>query len=173
MAYFYFDFSDSEKQRSENLIRSLITQLSFQASSCPDSLATLYSQNQNGQRHPTIQSLMMTLKDIVIGFERVYVILDALDECEDREELVALIKEIHDWKLGKLNMLATSRAERDIEDGIGPLVSARINLQSSQVNADIQIHIRERLENDTKLKKWSAKVHGEIEAVLMEGAHGM
>ena len=89
MAYFYFDFGDSEKQRSENLIRSLITQLSFQTSSCPDSLAALYSQNQNGQRHPTIQSLMMTLKDIVRGFERVYMILDALDECdEDRKSVV-------------------------------------------------------------------------------------
>ena len=115
----------------------------------------------------------MTLKDIVGGFERVYVILDALDECEDREQLIALIEEIHDWKLGKLNMLATSRAERDIEEGIGPHVSARINLHSSQVNADIQIHIRERLQNDPKLKKWSAKVHGEIETALMEGAHGM
>ena len=173
MAYFYFDFGDSEKQRSENLIRSLITQLSFQTSSCPDSLATLYSQNQNGQRHPTIPSLMMTLKDIVRGFEHVYVILDALDECEDREQLLGLLEEIRNWKVGKLNLFATSRAERDIEDGIGPHVSARINFHNSQVNADIQIHIQERLENDPKLKKWSAKVHGEIEAVLMEGAHGM
>ena len=115
----------------------------------------------------------MTLKDIVKGFERVYVILDALDECEDREQFLGLIEEIRDWKVGKLNMLATGRAERDIEDGIGPHVSARINLHSWQVNADIQTHIRERLENDPKLKKWSAKVHGEIEAVLMEGAHGM
>jgi hypothetical protein len=116
---------------------------------------------------------MVTLKHIIGGFEHVYVVLDALDECQDRERLLPLVEEIMNWKIGKLHLLATSRAERDIADHIGPLVTAQINLRSTLVDADIQIHLRERLRNDSKLKKWPVKVHEQIEVVLTEGAHGM
>jgi hypothetical protein len=173
ITYFYFDFGDTEKQQSKNLIYSLITQLSFQSLSCPESLVALYSQNGKGQRWPTTEAFMATLKHIIGGFQHVYVIVDALDECQDRDQLLSLIEEIVGWKLGKLHMLATSREEQDIEDCLGPLVSAQISLHVAQVNIDIQSYLRERLENDPKLKKWPAKVHGEIEATLMEGAHGM
>jgi hypothetical protein len=173
IAYFYFDFGDTEKQRSDSLICSLITQLSAQASSCPDALKTLYSHNLNGERKPNMEGLMATLKHIIGGFEHVYVVLDALDECRDREQLLALVEEVVNWKIGELHILATSRVERDIADCIGPLVTAQINLHQTLVDADIQTHLRERLRNDPKLKRWPAKVHEQIEAALMEGAHGM
>ena len=116
---------------------------------------------------------MITLKDIIESFEHVYVILDALDECRDREQLLALVEEVVNWKIGKLHILATSRMERDIADCIGPLVTAQVNLHSTVIDADIRTHLRERLRNDLKLKRWPAKVHEQIESALMEGAHGM
>ena len=173
IAYFYFDFNDTEKQRSDNLIRSLVTQLSAHSLSCPDTLKTLYSQNLSGQQQPNTEGLMVTLKHIIGGFKQVYVVLDALDECRDREQFLALVEEIVNWKIGKLHILTTSRAEQDIADCIGPLVTAQINLCSTLVDADIQTHLHERLRNDSKLKRWPVKVHEQIEAVLMEGAHGM
>ena len=173
IAYFYFDFNDAEKQQSDNLICSLITQLSLQSPSCPDALAALYSQNQDGQRQPTTESLMTTLKSILRGFQHAYVILDALDECGDREQLLSLIEDITEWKLGTLHMLTTSRKEQDIDDCLGPLVSAKINLESALVNVDIQTHLHERLRNDAKLKKWPTKVHEQIEVALMKKADGM
>ena len=173
VAYFYFDFNDSQKQQSENLICSLITQLSFQSPSCPDALATLYSQYENGERRPTTESLMITLKSILGGFQHAYVIVDALDECGDREQLLALIEDITEWKLGGLHVLITSRKERDIDDCLGPRVSAQINLHSALVNVDIQTHLCERLRNDPKLKKWPTKVHKQIEVALMDKADGM
>ena len=173
IAYFYFDFGDTEKQRSDSLICSLITQLSAQTSSCPDALKALYSHNLNGERKSNMEGLMVTLKHIIGGFEHVYVILDALDECRDQEQLLVLVEEIVNWKIGKLHILATSRVERDIADCIGLLATAQINLHSTLVDADIQTHLRERLRNDSKLKRWPAKVHEQIEAALMEGAHGM
>jgi hypothetical protein len=173
MAYFYFDFNDTEKQQSANLIHSLITQLSSQSSSCPHTLAVLYSQSLDGQRQPTMESLLASLKFILEGFQHVYVILDALDECGDREQLLALVEEITEWKHATLHILVTSRKERDIEDCLIPQVSAQINLDSALVNADIQTHVHERLRNDSKLKKWPKKVHVQIEAALMEGAQGM
>ena len=173
IVYYYFDFSDTLKQSSDSLIRSLITQLSSQSTICPEALKSIYSQNLNGQRQPTTEDLVVGLKHIVGSFQHVYVIIDALDECRDREQLLPLIEAIIGWKLGNLHMLATSRQERDIEECVGPLASAQINLHSVQVNTDIHTHLRERLQSDPKLKKWPAKIHGQIEAALMDGAHGM
>ena len=116
---------------------------------------------------------MITLKHIVGSFQHVYLIIDALDECRDREHLLLLIEEIIKWKLGKVHILATSHEERDIEDCVGPLVSAQINLHSVEVNVDIHTPIYERLRNDPKLKKWPSKIHSQIETALTKGAHGM
>src|ERR1700736_2400935 len=103
IAYFYFDFSNAQKEQSENLIRSLTEQLSSQCSLCPESLAALYSQSLDGQRQPSIEGLMIALKHIIGSFQHVYVIVDALDECQDRAQLLVVIEEINDWQLGTLH----------------------------------------------------------------------
>ena len=125
------------KQGSKNLLCSLITQVSSKSSSCPEALKTLFSQNSDGQQQPNIEGLMITLKHIIESFQHVYVIIDALDECTDQEQLLQLIEEIIEWRLGNLHILATSCKECDIEDCVGPLVLAQINLHSVQVNEDI------------------------------------
>ena len=171
--YFYFDFSDTKKQRYENLICSMIAQLSMQSTNTPEALNTIYSRCQEGQQQPTVADLVLALQHMLKDFHQIFIILDALDECTERERLLRLIKEIVDWKLEKLHILTTSRREKDIEEALKPLITGQICIQSALVDADIQIHIHERLQNDTKLRMWPEKVKIEIEAMLMDKAHGM
>lgn len=171
--YFYFDFNDIKKQSHENLIRSLVAQLSLQSSNTSDALNMMYSRCQEGEEQPTTDALELTLQLMLGDIRQTFIILDALDECTEREELLGLIKRIFGWKLEKPHILATSRRERDIEETLEPLITGQACCQSSLVNADIQIHIRERLHNDPKLRKWPIKVRKEIEATLINGAHGM
>jgi hypothetical protein len=171
VAYFYFDFNDKRKQNHENLIRSLITQLSIQNASPPKALEALYAINQNGHQQPSHQGLVETLKVILRLFPKTYIILDALDECTDREELLELIEEMNRW--GAVQILATSRKEKDIEEALHPLVTCQICIQDAQIDDDIKLYIRQRLQNDSKLKKWPLMVQREIEESLMDGANGM
>ena len=173
VVYFYFDFNDAEKQKHGNLLRSLIVQLSMQSLNIPESLEVLFLRSQDGQQQPTIGALTSTLKHILENFQQTFIILDALDECKEREELLGLVESIVDWKLEGLHILATSRVVREIEVSLEPLVTAQICIQSAIINADIHIHIRERLQNDIKLRKWSTNIQTEIESVLMNGADGM
>jgi hypothetical protein len=172
VAYFYFDFNDNKKQQHENLLRSLIVQLSTQSAKLPESLDALFACSQDGQQRPTTDALALTLQHVLGGFQQTFIILDALDECKEREELLGLIEDIVNWKLDKLHILATSRRGRDIEETLEPLVTGQVCIQSALVNADIHVHICERLQNDPKLK-WPEHVQGEIEKALMNGAHGM
>jgi hypothetical protein len=104
---------------------------------------------------------------------KTYIILDALDECTDREELLEFIQEINGWKVGNLHILATSRNERDIEAALKPILTSQISIQDVQVNDDIKLYIRQRLCDDPKLKEWPTRVKGEIEEALLGGAQGM
>src|ERR1700727_936745 len=115
LGYFYFDFRDPAKQGYENLVRSLIEQFAGRGTGTPESLRTLFSQHRDGARQPTVKVLVEALREIVCGFQQTYIIVDALDECSEREKLLVLIEDIMGWKLSTLHILATSRKEQDIE----------------------------------------------------------
>ena len=177
VVYFYFDFNDLEKQQHEKMICSLITQLSIQSASTPQSLESLFSSKMNGKQQPVAGELLMTLQQIIQEFDETFIILDALDECKERQELLTDIDEIAGWKNEKLHMLATSRRENDIEESLEPLVNdqEKICIQSALVNDDIRAYILERLRSDRRLRRWQKKpqVQQEIERTLMDKADGM
>ncbi|KAA6409051.1 MAG: vegetative incompatibility het-e-1 [Lasallia pustulata] len=177
VAYFYFDFNDVEKQKSDKMIRSLITQLSRQSKKKLNKLEALFASCNNGGRQPDVEGLLTVLKEVVEGFDETYIVLDALDECSDREELLECIEEIQGWKLRQFHMLVTSRWLIDIKESLEPLTEprGRICIQSALVNADIRTYVHEKLQNDRCLKRWSSKpeVQEEIETALMQKADGM
>ena len=107
------------------------------------------------------------------SFQQLYIVLDALDECTEREELLKFLETIAGWNNNKLHIIATSRREGDITDALDPWVTNQVCIQSELVSADIRTYIHEKLQNDRKLKAWPSTVQSEIEATLMDGAHGM
>ena len=173
--YFYFDFNDAEKQQSENMIRSLICQLSMY---CADSvLHNLYSSCSNGRRQPSGEVLLDTLHQMMTSLGDIYVILDALDECAERDELLTDVEEVVSWKDTDLHLLITSRRETDIEETLTPLSDRqhRIAIQGASVDADISTYIHKRLQIDRKLKRWQKhpNVQTEIKEMLARKADGM
>lgn len=111
------------------------------------------------------------------SLEDTYIILDALDECAERDELLTDLEAIISWEDASLHVLTTSRREKDIEEVLTTLSDTRnrISIQSALVNADIRTYIHYRLQIDRKLKKWQKlpKVQLEIEDTLMRKADGM
>lgn len=131
----------------------------------------------NGERQPTSDTLLITLRQMIQEFDETFVILDALDECKERQNLLEDIDEIIAWKIGKLHILATSRRENDIIESLEPLLSDKniICIQSELVTDDIRTYIHERLRTDRRLRRWQKKpeVQREIETTLMGKSHGM
>ena len=177
VAYFYFDFNDPQKRLPELMVKSLTTQLSQQCTRIPTALKILFSSCENGERQPSLDVLLQVLQQTIQEFPCSYIILDALDESIDRAELMEILETMADWKLEKLHIMVTSRKERDLESSLECLVEEHntICLQSKVVDNDISTYVHHRLCDDKKLRKWynNAEIRQEIEAVLMEGAHGM
>jgi hypothetical protein len=176
-AYFYFDFSDAQKQNSELMLRSLLSQLLQRSIVVPKGVDALYSSCDNGQREPSGHDLLEVTQQAAQEFTQVYVVLDALDECTQRSELMSMLETVAGWKLNNLHLLMTSRKERDIEWSLKSYVKEEntVCLQSDLVDQDIQRYVQQRLHDDKSLVKWNkeAAVRQEIEAALMSGARGM
>jgi Cdc6-like AAA superfamily ATPase len=159
------------------MIRSLLSQLSSFYPSIPTALEALFSSHQNGNRQPQTDALETTVEAITERFERVFLVLDALDECEDRQVLLNFIDRFMNWKSGKLRVIATSRKIKDIEDFFKPKLDdeKRLSIQNEKVDEDIRSYIHEKLQNDRRFERWQKEpnVQEEIEKKLMEKADGM
>lgn len=173
IAYFYFDFNDSDKPGTEKLIRSLIVQLLAQSSDLPEPLLSAFSRSQSGQKQPTLTDMRDILRHMLDRFDTTYILLDALDECTDPEELLDFIEALMNWNVHNLHLLATSRKENDIATSLGPLVTHEQCIQGPLVDADIRHHILKSISGDVKLRMWPAHVQKEIEDALTRGANGM
>ncbi|KAF8499924.1 hypothetical protein JB92DRAFT_2677543, partial [Gautieria morchelliformis] len=172
VAFFYFDFNNKDTQ-PDAVLRSLVVQLSLQCASTPSALAALFSRSADGRRSPSPEELMSTLKVLVEGFQIVYIVFDALDECSERNTFLTLLREVVSWGLGSLHLLVTSRKERDIEETLSSLVSHQVHMDDSLVDGDIQIHVSRTLGDDIKFSLCSAGEKEKIKTTLIEGAHGM
>jgi len=171
-SYFYFDFNDSAKQQVENLLRCIIKQLCFGREKLSDMIEKMHIQHGKG-RALSLQTLLAAFVSALDDLESAYIIIDALDECTERDKLLDLLIDIAERKIKKLHVLVTSRKERGIQIALDSIVLGNISLDSSKVDDDITLHVRQRIKKSRQLNRWSDEVKLEIETTLVDGAHGM
>lgn len=174
VAYFYFSFTDTAKQECCSMVSSLLEQLAAQVDITLECLVSLHRTYQRSK--PPADTLQKCLQTLVteMPFLRVYIIVDAIDEIPHtagREEACSLLEELS--QNAKAHVLMTSRREYDITEYMSECNSAvDISIQNAEVDHDILLYVREQLNQDKKLKKWSA-LHSEIEETLSRKADGM
>jgi hypothetical protein len=159
------------------MLKSLVLQLACLSGPGEQELRALYSSCNQGTRQPMDEELLVTLKVMIELHTNIYLILDALDECSQREELLEVIEAILGWKIGKLHFLATSRKELDIEEAFKYYLTPRqfMCIQSHLVDSDIRSCVKHQIRRDRRFKRWQNKpeVQIEIEESLMRKASGM
>jgi Cdc6-like AAA superfamily ATPase len=112
---FYFDFRDQRTQSVVHMLYSFLAQLSEDG--VPKEIQRLYESCSHGNRDASFSQLQETFLSITkrIASEQrrtTYLVLDALDECEDRKTLMEVMTDM--FQSASVNVLATSRKEPDI-----------------------------------------------------------
>ena len=142
----------------------------------PKVLVNLYAQCGDGHREPTVADLQNTLQGMLNGFSSTFIILDALDECTEREKLLNWIQTVilenleKDIKLG-LHLIVTSCPEQEIEDKLKSYHN--LDLVKESENHDLVTYLDYQLQNDSDLKKWNSDTQEQIKLTLMKQADGM
>ena len=162
IAYFYFDFNDSHKQEYGTLMASLIDQLFGRLDGIPKALGDLYDSYGKGLTAST-EGLRGVLQDLLRIFQNVYIILDALDECRQRGQILELIRGMSSWQNCSIHLLVTNRKETDIKEVLDLIPTKEISLNSSAVDLDIERYIRAEIQANWRLKRWPEEAKEEIE----------
>jgi hypothetical protein len=81
IAYIYCNFRQKDKQKAQDLLASLLKQLSHR-SSLPDSVKSLYDKHRDKRTRPSIDEVSRALQSVAAIYSRVFIIVDALDECQ-------------------------------------------------------------------------------------------
>jgi NACHT domain len=170
-AYFYFDFSDAEKQTVSNMLCSFISQLSTTYLS--GNVDELYKKCNNGQQRPYVDDLVKTLVSLFSESHRTYLIVDAMDECSERPQLLNSLRKITQTAPEHANLLVTSREEYDISNGLRGVISKSINLECGGLDSDIDIYIRRFLDNDEDWRNETPELKKEVQEALVKKANGM
>lgn len=179
--FFYFDFSDANKQSHRSMVCSFIWQMIEQAAEIKDESTVLKHELhacQDGYREASPEQLYEILYDLVEKFTDVFVVIDATDESTEKDRVLHFINALLDNCKNKIHFLVTSRTENDLSDSRLRHLSYESNkivLQKKTVSHDITHYVRQRLKFDKHFEKWSNLPHicGTIEIEILKKSEGM
>jgi hypothetical protein len=112
---------------------------------------------------------------LIIKFQQVYILLDALDESPRygaRELVLDVIEAMRKWTLPGLHLFVTSRDEPDIRESLSPFVEQEVIMKNAEIDQDIVDFISNRLDTDPKVRKWWP-YRDRIQQALAERAQGV
>ena len=119
----------------------------------------------------TISRLLDLVRRAAPRFMRVYLVLDGLDECENRSELLELLPTLASDD--GFHVFVASRQEVDIEEALPNADVISLDLQTDDVHSDIKLHINHELENRRQLARLPKELKDEIQETLESKASGM
>jgi hypothetical protein len=172
--FFYFDTRDQDKVQYHSFVCSLLCQLAEKATEKENGYALkelqeLYVKSDKG-KYLVAENIGITLKNLLMKMDTVYMVIDAMDECEEQAKVFALI----DMLLGDLNncyVLLSSRPHVNeifisMREGLRVIA---LNSKGSGMELDIERYVDSRLEKRLGL---TAALKAEIKDVLVNNADG-
>ncbi|KXG49201.1 uncharacterized protein PGRI_030710 [Penicillium griseofulvum] len=109
IAYIYCNFNRRDEQQAQDLLSSLLKQLSQQRTTIPDVVKDIYKRYKTESKHPKFEKISNALQSVVSMYSKVFIVIDALDECEStcRTRVLGEIMKVHAG--ARANVFATSR----------------------------------------------------------------
>jgi hypothetical protein len=175
LAYFYADFAEIRTRQPKHVLRSLLAQLIANRPSLIQTDLDDLVKQMNDNRDPP--SDVLELADLIVKtcvhYGDVTLVLDALDECVDRDEFLPCFEVLRASVSGNISVFVTSRKERDIRDVFKDLSTIALEGEGKHVLVDMEKHIRKELESNRGYSKIPPRMKDVIITSLLEGADGM
>jgi hypothetical protein len=157
LAYLYCDYRDKDKQDTCSMIGELAKQLLLQLSSVPEEVWSLFEKHTAITTEKAKQVLDLLLR----SFGKVYICVDALDECESRSRKDILRFLVHLNGTG-LQIFCTGRSHIMTEamEFLEPLGLRALEVCAYE--ADIRLYIEEKILEDGRKGAMDEQLQGQI-----------
>lgn len=173
LIFFYCDFRNERSTNTAEVMRSLLSQLLQQLHD--------HAVESTGLIDDLEKEGTLIINDIVLlaryisraaghFSHRLLCAIDALDECNDLEELLDALKQLKD---GGIRLFVTSRPLQVFRDGLSGLPSISMDTMNFEVASDISLHVESELDSHRRLRILETSLKNEICLMLCRKADGM
>jgi hypothetical protein len=171
IAYIYCNFRQQDTQKTEDLLTSLLKQLSQREPSIPESVRDLYDRHKKDQTRPSINEISTTVNSVVAAYSRIFIVVDALDECHDDQCRTEFLSRVFDLqRKSGANFFATARSVPNITERFKESASLKICATDNDVREYIHHHMDRLPSFVNRRSDLQEKVKAEI-AKAVEGMH--
>jgi len=171
IAYIYCNFRRQDEQKIDDLLASLLKQLAETQLSLPGIIKELYNRHKTKRTRPSLDEISGSLQAVIALYSRVFLIIDALDECQIsdscRPRFLSNIFDIQ-AKTGA-NLFATSRFISDITD----IFTKGTVLEIRASDQDVQRYVHGHLSQLPTFVSSRSKLQEEITTEITRAVEGM
>ena len=132
----FCNYRDGAAQNAELFMANLVKQIVQQKRTVSTELTARYEERERGR--PTFADLATMFSQEISDFSKVFVVIDALDETSEHEDIRRLV--LSELQKLPVNLLVTSRYERSIEQRLGK--AERLEIRATA--ADVQTYVKAR-----------------------------
>ncbi|KAI4638130.1 hypothetical protein J4E93_010439 [Alternaria ventricosa] len=171
VAYFYCDYRTRDEQTLEFMLCSLLKVLAESQETLPIPIEQLYSDHGNGVRRPSWRILAQCLKDVAALLQRLYVVIDALDECQvsDGCRRKFLSELLNLQAKSRTSLLATSRTVPEVLAEFGAEKPLEVRASSD----DVRKYVVGNLNNMPQSVQRNVELQELIKLKIVESVDGM
>jgi hypothetical protein len=143
IANLYCNFQLQDEQKAEDLLASLLKQLTQGLPSLPDTVKFLYDRHTIKGTRPSLDEISRSLQSVAALYSRVFIIVDALDECQasDGNKARFLTEAFNLQAKCRANLFATSRFIPENTEKFDGSISLEIRASAEDVRRYVHSHI--------------------------------
>lgn len=147
VAYVYCNYKEQDTQNAENLLASIWRQLVHDQADIGDSVRRQYKKHVGKETRPNLKEVAEELSQEIGRFQKVYVFIDALDECTDEQTRETLIDRLYEFS--NLCLMVTSR----YLDSIARMFENAAMLEIGAHPTDVQRYVTGRIAQGGRLSR--------------------
>lgn len=167
VTFFYCDFRREHEQTITEILLSILKQLVQGRPSLSKSIGDFYNRFQRGYKRPLREDILKVLQTELSSYSKVFVLVDALDECATSAEL---LPDLFDLQMHcKLNLLATSRPIPDIISQFEKAQVNEVRASKEDVGEYLDAHIRRLPRSVTS----NPVLQAEVKTTIIQSVEGM
>jgi len=173
IAMFYCDFRDQQKQTATNIVGAILKQLLVRGEVLEDvRTAFQKAKKEVGGRGLRLPDMVQMLKQALAALPRVFICIDASDECIPKHllELLGSLKGILQ-KSHRTRIFFTGRPQ--VEAEITKYFTTCVIVPISPKTHDIERYLEKKLEMDTECDAMSDSLRADILRIIPQRISGM
>ncbi|KAJ4290853.1 hypothetical protein N0V90_010048 [Kalmusia sp. IMI 367209] len=170
IAYIYFNYKEQAEKTTAVILANLFQQLLRKDAIISVEVASILHPHMQHLTRPSAAEWSVLLKHQISRFSRVFIVVDALDECSEntRDEFLAELRQLQP----SVNLMITSRPTLVIESELPG--AARLDIQAN--DRDIRRYLKGRIEKERRLRRLLTSdlaLQGSVVETIVQNSRGM